>query len=114
MDVPERVARNQAIFREVNERITEIGEQRQDESPLDLVCECSVAACAERVTVGAGDYEAVRSHPRRFIVAVGHLWHPEVEREVARVPEYIVLEKFDEAGDVAEETDPRDDEDDPG
>jgi hypothetical protein len=109
VDVPERVARNEAIFREVNERILEVGEQPEQGSPLDLVCECSDTACVGRVRVAAGDYEAVRRNPRRFIIVPGHLWHPELEREVARLPGYVILEKFDEAGDVAAETDPRGD-----
>jgi hypothetical protein len=108
MGLPERVAKNEAIFREVNERIAEIGDGLpEDGTPLDLVCECSDTACAEQFSIGAGEYEAVRANPRRFLILPGHLWHPEVEREVSRGSRYVILEKFDEAGEVAAETDPR-------
>jgi hypothetical protein len=107
--LPERVARNEAIFREVNERIVGIGDEPDDETPLDLVCECSDTSCADRVAVIAREYEAVRGNPRRFIVVPGHVGHPKLEREVARLHGYAIVEKVEEAGDVAAETDPRGD-----
>ena len=57
-----------------------------------------------------GEYEAVRSEPSHFAVAPGHE-EPTVERVVGRTDRYLVVEKVGEAGDLAEEADPRSDSD---
>jgi hypothetical protein len=74
----ERVARNEALFREFNERVA-----------------------LTRTTP-----EQVRSDPRRFVVAPGHE-DTEIERVVARLEGYTVVEKIAEAAEVAIEHDPR-------
>jgi hypothetical protein len=51
-------------------------------------------------------YERVRANPRRFVMIAGHEM-PEVERVVDRSQGYFVVEKRNEAGVLAEETDPR-------
>jgi hypothetical protein len=53
-----------------------------------------------------GKYERIRAHPRRFFVALGHDV-PEVETIVERYENYVVVEKREEAGRLAEATDPR-------
>src|SRR2546430_1746537 len=35
-------------------------------------CECGVASCFERIALTPEEYEAVRSHPARFLVSPGH------------------------------------------
>ena len=47
------------------------------------------------------EYERVRAHPRRFMVHPGHE-EPEAERIVDPQSDYLVVEKNDEAGRVAE------------
>jgi hypothetical protein len=49
----ERLAKNEALFREVNERIQEIGRAVgvQPDEELEMVCECSNAGCTERMTM---------------------------------------------------------------
>ena len=99
----ERLARNQALFREVNERLTEI------RSPVvsyrELVCECSDPTCTKSLAVAMEEYEAVRSYPRRFLVAHGHEL-PEVERVVENKDRFLVVEKTVETAFVAK-SDPR-------
>ena len=56
----ERVARNEVLFREVNERIAELAEQ-QGRSDLPTLCECGRSECADSVMIAAADYEAVRA-----------------------------------------------------
>ncbi len=107
----DRVGINEAIFREVNERIVEVsaGLERNG-SPgleLELVCECSDASCAGAVRATTSDYERVRSNAKHFIVLPTHIWNPEAEREVARTPRFTVIEKVAEAAEIATETDPR-------
>ena len=102
-------ARNEALFREVNERIVELeadlgGYGRDDALLVGFVCECPREDCNEPIEVTRGQYEAVRSNPRRFIVLPGHE-DGDIARVVERHSSYLVVEKVDEAAAVAE--DPR-------
>lgn len=106
----ERVAKNEALFREVNERINEVSGSFFALDPNDLaefVCECSQEGCHQAVSLTRIEYEEVRSEPRHFLVAPGHLWNPETERQVFGNERYWVLEKVARAGQVAVEDDPR-------
>jgi hypothetical protein len=48
----------------------------------------------------------VRSNPRTFIIALGHLY-PEVERVLNQNDRYMTVEKVHHAGQVAETLNPR-------
>ena len=67
-----RQARNEALFREVNERIAQLGESAQAWSPdggVEFMCECGVeGGCGERVRVPLDVYEQVRAQDDRFVV----------------------------------------------
>jgi hypothetical protein len=111
----DRVGKNEAIFREVNERIEEVsgsflrleGDWVAGEEPtVDFVCECGRVDCTDQVTMTLEAYEAVRAHPTRFLVVAGHE-ASKFERVVEQTPDYFVVEKFGEAARVAEEQDPR-------
>lgn len=103
----ERAARNEALFREVNEQVQTLagrhGDAGRDE--LAVVCECSNDACSERLQVAVETYEAVRSDGRQFLVAPGH--ERDFEHVVARRPDYLIVKKDGAAGRIAEQTDPR-------
>jgi hypothetical protein len=103
-----RLAANEALFREVNERVAEVAEQfLAGESRVDFSCECGDRACGEQIAMTVGDYEALRSEATHFAVVPGHEV-PDIERVVARHPNYFVVEKQDpDAEEVARETDPR-------
>jgi hypothetical protein len=106
----ERVGKNEALFREVNERIREVSAgivAFDDAAALAFVCECSEAGCSEPVEVTLAEYESVRSQPRHFLVAPGHVWHPRTERAVRESETYAVVEKTGDAGEVASDKDPR-------
>jgi len=83
----ERRAKNEAIFREVNERIEELssrfGSSDHDQSLTGYVCECSREDCTEHLQVDYLQYEAVRADPRRFVLASGNE-DLEVDRVVER------------------------------
>src|SRR3954447_9784983 len=69
---PERRARNEASFRKVNEAIA-AGRARGDAAqPVAFVCECATVGCTVVLELTPGEYETVRSNPRRFLVATGH------------------------------------------
>ncbi len=107
-DRPARGARNQALFREVNERIEQISEdQGIPTSELwDLLCECADTDCTENIAVTHDEYEAVRRVPTRFVVKPGHVY-PDIERVVDENERYAVVEKFGDAGVVSVKLDPR-------
>jgi hypothetical protein len=108
-----RLAKNEALFREVNERISEITQElasgMANREPIDgLVCECSDPECLERLgPITIAEYEAVRQDPRRFIIVAGHQ-AADVEDIVDRQPTYWTVEKHEGApSDVARDRDPR-------
>jgi hypothetical protein len=96
-----RLALNEALFRDVNERIREISDTfGQKDATHDFLCECSDPMCADRVVMTAAEYEYVRSDPTRFVVAKGHVM-PEVESVVDRAKDHVVVEKEGAAADIA-------------
>jgi hypothetical protein len=105
----ERIGLNEALFREVNERIEELADHRQlDAQQLDLICECGNPNCAERIAMSREEYERVRSDGQLFAVAPGHETG-EVERVVEKREGYdIVLKREGVPEQIAELTDPRD------
>jgi sulfur transfer protein SufE len=105
-----RRARNEAFFREVNERIEAISRDFADgdQGPerLRLVCECGRDECTELLEATVSEYEAVRAHARRFLVLPDHE-HAETARIVEQNSRFFVVEKLEEEGEVAIEHDPR-------
>jgi len=72
MTEPEvRIARIEALFRDVNERIAESA-QRFNSDQAEFVCECSDPACAERVPATLEEYEQIRADGTHFLVVPGH------------------------------------------
>lgn len=108
MDAEDRIAHNETMFREVNERIeaglwpTERGE------PAAFRCECGSIRCNQLVELTLAEYEHVRAGATHFVLVPGHEI-PGIERIVERDASYVVVEKVGDAADVAQETDPRDD-----
>ena len=104
-----RVGMNEALFREVNERIgqlTDRFETARDET-MEVVCECADPSCTERVALAARAYEAVRADPALFVVVPGHVAE-DVEDVVERTDAYDVVRKHEGlATEIAEQTDPR-------
>jgi hypothetical protein len=95
-------ARNQALVRDVNERIEQIATAAHPE----FLCECADEGCIETIELSIAEYEAIRSSPVRFPVKAGHDY-PEFERVVQEHDGYVVVEKFGEAGRVSRKLDPR-------
>ncbi len=102
----ERIGRNQALYREVNEAI-ERGLWPGDGDTAQFRCECALLECNAVLTLSVEDYERIRQHARRFFVAPGHEI-PAAEDVVERGPGWAVVEKRGQAAVVAESTDPRD------
>ena len=103
----QRLARNETIFRDVNERIEEtVATHAPDEHVFELVCECSNIECTLLLSLTLAAYEDVRAHPTQFVVAPGHDL-PEIDEVVYRAEGYHVVRKLGDAAEVAEDRDPR-------
>jgi hypothetical protein len=105
----ERAARNQSLYREVNERVKAINEAFDGLLPLgDWICECAKEDCSERLSLTHGEYEYLRADGARFAVVPddAHVF-PEVEDVVERHERYWVVEKTGVAAELAERVDPR-------
>jgi hypothetical protein len=108
----ERLAKNENLFRTLNENIvgiaTPVGSAGPlgGDTPYEFVCECSTKDCFERLLLTLREYERVRGAGTHFLLAPGHE-DIEVEQVVAANHEYVVVEKDGVAGLLADEQDPR-------
>ncbi|MGH3050767.1 MAG: hypothetical protein ACRDLK_11465 [Gaiellaceae bacterium] len=105
----QRLARNEALFREVNENIQKVAQQvaaAREEHVYEYCCECANVGCSERVELTTAEYERLRADATRFAPVEGHEL-PEIETVVERFRGCVIVEKRDEAAEVAEQTDPR-------
>ena len=106
MDPEDRIARNETLFREVNERIEAGRWPTQRGKPAAFRCECGSLRCNLLVELTLEDYERVRESATHFVLVPGHEI-PAIERVVERESTYVVVEKVGEAAEVAQDTDPR-------
>ena len=89
-----RMAKTEALFRDVNERIAEASE-RFDAEEAEFMCECGDPACADRLEVPLEEYEEVRSDATTFVLDPDHV-EPRIERVVEHRKGYAVVKKFNE------------------
>jgi hypothetical protein len=103
----ERAARNQSLFRYVNERVKSVllsfGGATDETS---FACECADPECAVFVPLTLEEYEQVRSRPDTFLVAPGHVY-AEVEDVLAENERYTIVAKLERGAEVSAALDPR-------
>ena len=100
----ERIAENNARFREANERIREVAEEHGVAMPIPFICECPDVECVEIVRIELADYRSFREHPRRFVNAPGHQRAAgSAVRVISEHEGYVVVEKVGLAGEIVEE-----------
>lgn len=92
----ERIARNEATAREMNERL----------GMSAFVCECGDLDCMRIVRMPRELYDSIRADPMRFFVLPGHEV-PEAEEVVVRRADFHVVRKRDELAAIVVERDPR-------
>lgn len=103
----ERQARNEALIREVNERIEDVDRAAEEssfdpgETLFEFLCECGVSGdgdvgCEEHVQMTIREYEAVRGQDDRFVLSPGHE-EDALESVVIRTERYAVADKRPEA-----------------
>ena len=97
-----RIASNESLFREVNDRIEELAifHDFGASSRLGLVCECPNLDCTASIELTVAEYEDVRFHADRFAIAPEHDV-PQFEVIVARNGRYWTAEKTAKAAEVA-------------
>jgi hypothetical protein len=102
-------ARNEALFRRVNEKIEAVSQTISTTDPtMDFLCECDDVTCRKTVNVSRAEYESVRAVPTHFILVPGHADRG-IERVIASNERFLVVEKQGAAARSAEESDPRND-----
>jgi hypothetical protein len=103
--VEARLARNEVMFRAINERIRELAVRfsEGDAEPMAFVCECADETCVERVSMTSSQYDELRAIPARFVVIPGHEATPLVERVLFRTSGFSIVRKIGLAGEIARE-----------
>jgi SpoU rRNA methylase family enzyme len=106
---PVSSAKDQALFREVNERLKTLNEAfEQVTRDSEFLCECANRDCMEHIVMTLPEYEKIRQVPVHFLVLPGsHHIFSDIERIVEEHDGYVVVEKFGEAGAMAARLDPR-------
>jgi hypothetical protein len=100
-----RVAKNETVFREVNERIRDLTDFKEQ---IEFLCECGDGTCLDPVTISVEEYEHVRAESTWFLIVPGHV-SPEVETVVEEHEGFQVVQKHNGVpAAIAIETDPRD------
>ncbi len=102
------MAQNEALFREVNERVHDVAGALRDGTgwSYEYLCECSNTDCTFRIELSRSEYEGVRSEPTQFVVRPEH-FIPEVETLVTENERYAIVRKTGDAGEYVEQLDPR-------
>ena len=104
MPTAARVAKNEGLFREVNDRILELedgfGPREPTKTLAAFVCECATVGCTTRVEMSIEEYRFARERPERFLVAPGHV-DPDHERVVMATERFMLVEKFGRTGEIA-------------
>jgi hypothetical protein len=101
----DRIARNETLFREVNERVQEVSSHTSN-GRIDFLCECGDETCTESISLSRDEYERLRSDPLTFGVKPGHVI-PDVEDIVEENDRFHTVRKHEDEGRIARATDPR-------
>ena len=96
----ERIAYNEAWFRDLNERKARW--MAQGLASGGFRCECADVDCFDRLRLSPAQWKEARTRPNRFVVAPDHVVR-DVEVVVKEYPDFLLVEKQGEAARVAEE-----------
>jgi hypothetical protein len=88
----ERMARNEAASREINEEIEEAYQGEPPANRLDIVCECALKMCDRSIDITMAEYRMVRSDLRQFAIVPEHL-AIDIERIVYETDRFAVVAK---------------------
>ena len=93
-----RAAHNQALFRDVNERVKELNENSQS-TVNEWVCECPNTECTQPIELTMAEYQQVRAANDTFAVApsLDHVL-PGIEQVIEYHDRYWIVRKLGPAG----------------
>jgi hypothetical protein len=100
----ERMALNESLVREANERIERAAEKMDLFGSIPFICECAAEDCMEIVRLTFEGYDEIRRDPRLFFCVPGHEALAVETGAACRVREgdaYVVVEKIGVAGEIA-------------
>ena len=104
----ERIAINDARFRDANESIEAAAEEFDISEGIPFLCECADPSCTTALRLSLTEYEEIRAESTYFLNAPGHVVAAHgAARVVTEARGYTIVEKIGRAGEVAELTDPR-------
>lgn len=89
----ERLAKNESLFRSVNERLDEMASAISWPKRTDYLCECSDTDCIDTIELDKEEYERARRRPTTFFVVPGHE-RSGVEKVVEEHERYVLVEKL--------------------
>lgn len=98
----ERIARNEAIFRDANDRIFDAAAEHGMIASIPFVCECADPQCRALVQLSLDEYAAIRRDPRLFVGAVGHEQAAQEWGDVvAQNDGHVLVKKRGKSGNIA-------------
>lgn len=108
MDRRARVGANEALFRQVNERLDDLNSTFANlTEAFQVVCECGNVECIDQIPIDTVTYNDVRAEAALFIVVRGHA-DAQAEAVVQRKDDYEVVRKREGPQKrIVEATDPR-------
>jgi hypothetical protein len=102
----ERVARNDATFRDANERIFGSARKYDVTEAIPFLCECANPRCTAVIRLSAGQYLRIRGDRRRFFSVPGHADPFPGSLAVAEQHQtYDVIVQIGRVAEIAEELD---------
>jgi hypothetical protein len=88
-----RIGKNEALYREVNERIEAVNVAFASVTDtMAVVCECGDLGCMEQFRMSIPDYERLREDPMLFAIKPGHE-ASDVEDVVSKNDEFWIVQK---------------------
>jgi len=103
----ERMARNEAASREINEKIEEAYQDEPLANRIDIVCECARMRCDAAIDITLDEYEQVRKDARHFVIIPEH-FVGDIEGIVFENDRFAVVAKREGVpADVARDENPR-------
>ena len=100
----DRIAKNETVMRAANRELQQAEEEVSNgsEARLEVLCECGRDDCDGVLTITLAEFEEVHSQGDRFVILYGHNT-PGIETVVEERDGYLVVDKFGEAEEIAEE-----------
>ena len=102
----ERIAVNEALFRNANERTAQWEEVREGDNPTLYVCECADPDCRRRIKLSRPEYERTRGDSRHFAIVTGHQL-VDTETVIEDNGEWLMVEKNEDVVETVREMDQR-------